>query len=413
MRIGLLGLGTVGTGVFEIIENRKEKLQRIYGESIEIAKILVNNKEKKREVTGAEGYITTDAYEILDDASIDVIVEVIGGCDKAYEYIRCALEQGKHVVTANKAIVALHMKELVELARKKNKAFLFEASVAGGIPLLSPLRQRSLLNDFYEIKGILNGTSNFILTKMTEENLDFKQALKSAQRLGYAETDPTDDIKGGDVARKLAILASIAFQKDIRLKNVHYRGIKHVDQKDIEYLKDQGYTVKFFGKAIANDKKVSALVEPVLFPHNTQFEKVKNSFNMVSVRGDSLEELRFYGEGAGKDATANAVLADILDILSGAYQKDGVVIEEEGTCSGESLIKGKYFIRVTLGSSLNSCKLLELTHKNQVPIISLSKITLKRRNFITERVSADHIQGLIEDLKQLELSFFIARIEEE
>ncbi len=413
MKIGLLGLGTVGTGVFEIIQKRKQSLQKLYGQPLEITKVLVKDKNKKRDLQRVEGLLTTDPYEILNDPSIDLIIEVIGGLEKAYQYIKYALQNEKHVVTANKAVVSLHMKELLDLAQKNQKAFLFEASVGGGIPLLKPLRQCSLLNNFYEVKGIVNGTSNFILTKMTEEGLDFHEALKIAQDLGYAEADPTDDIKGADVARKLAILSSLAFHRDITLGDVLYRSIKHVDREDIHYLKDKGYSVKYFGKALTNGEKVSAVVEPVLFQRITQFEKVKDSFNMVSVKGDNLEELRFYGEGAGKNASANAIVCDVIDIFTGAYKKDFVVLKEQKPKISSQLLEGKYLIRIVLKDSLNSCSFLKIVDENEISLQRIEKPSPKRRIFITEKVSAEKIKKFIQDLKHLEFSFFVARIEKE
>ncbi|RBP43998.1 homoserine dehydrogenase [Garciella nitratireducens] len=413
MKIGLLGLGTVGTGVFEIIQKRKEYLQKLYGQSLDIVKILVKDKSKKRQIEGVQDLLTTDPYDILKDPEIDLIIELIGGDQEAYEYMKYALQNGKHVVTANKAVVALHMKEFLALARKNKKAFLFEASVGGGIPLLKPLRQCSLLNDFYEIKGILNGTSNFILTKMAEEDLDFHEALKQAQHLGYAEIDPTDDIKGADVARKLAILASLAFHKDITLENIIYRGIRHIDKEDIYYLKDQGYSVKYFGKAITDREKVSAVVEPVLFQKISQFERVKDSFNMVSVKGDHLEELRFYGEGAGKNASANAVVCDVIDILIESYQRDFVVLEEQKPSTNGQLIEGKYFIRVNLKESSHSCHIFNLAYQNGISIKEICKLSSQRRILITEKTNVEKMQSFIQNLKNLQTSFFAARIEEE
>ncbi len=410
MKIGLLGFGTVGTGVLEIIGTRNQVFKELYKEPVEITKILVKDKGKKRDIEGIDGLLTTNAYEILDDPTIDVIVEVIGGVAEAYEYIKYALEKGKHVVTANKAVVALHMKELLQLAAEKQKSFLFEASVGGGIPLLKPLRQTTVLNDFSEIKGILNGTSNFILTKMTEDDLSFNEALGIAQEMGYAEADPSDDIHGTDIARKLAILSSIAFKNDISLNNVKYRGIEKINKEDISILKELGYTVKLLGKAVVKNQQVSALVEPVLFKNTTQFEKVNNAYNMVSVKGNNLQELRFYGEGAGKLATANAVVCDLLDVLTKSYEKDFIIRESQRKLTGVSLILGKYFIRI---NSENADQIKKVEGFIYDKGINYSRLIDKDFAIITEVVSAIEMEEIAKEFDEMNLDFFYGRIEKE
>ncbi|MFT9497815.1 homoserine dehydrogenase [Anaerosolibacter sp.] len=411
MKIGLLGCGTVGTGVYEMIYNQKERIEELYEESVEISKILVKDNMKCRDIEDIDHLITIDPYEILDDSSIHLVVEVIGGVTEAYEYITYALNNGKHVVTANKAVVAKHMKEFLELAEKNRRAFLFEGSVGGGIPLLKPLKQCTLLNEFSEVRGILNGTSNFILTKMMQEDLEFKDALGIAQGLGYAEADPTDDIGGADVARKLAILATITFKNDVNLDEVSYRGIQQITKADIRFIKEMGYSVKLLGKAVVDNRAFSALVEPVLFKNTTQFEKVDNAFNMVSVKGNNLKELRFYGEGAGRKATANAVVCDILDVLSSAYGKDMVHRGRDIEAFGTKLIQGKYYIRITLTSGAEESLVKDAFRRRKVDFHKLK--VEKELIMLTEKIGADMAEDIIKELERYNLSCFYCRIEAE
>lgn len=410
MKIGLLGLGTVGSGVFEILNEKGEDLEKIYGEKIEISKALVKNCEKKRGICREREFLTNNPYEILDDESIDLIVEAIGGIEEAHSYIQYALSKGKHVVTANKAVVANHMDDLLTLAEKNNKAFLFEASVGGGIPLIKPLKQCTLINEFSEIKGILNGTSNFILTKMMEEDLGFQEALKLAQELGYAEADPKDDIEGDDVARKLAILTTIAFQNNTRLEDVQYRGIKNISKRDIKIFKKMGYSIKLIGKAIVEDEKISTLVEPVLIRNTSQFEKVKNAYNMVLVKGNNVGELRLYGEGAGKKATANAVVCDIIDVITDGCKKNTILREEKFKASGARFLEGKYYIRLT-GMNCELKQEIDDLLKNKQANYTI----VEKEDFamITKDLDANMIGDIIKKLESYDLSLFYARIEEE
>lgn len=410
MKIGLLGLGTVGSGVFEILNDRKGQLEKVYGETIEISRALVKNREKKRDIYSKSDFLTNDPYEILDDASIDLVVEAIGGIEEAHTYIQYALNKGKHVVTANKAVVAKHMDDLLTLAEKNHRAFLFEASVGGGIPLIKPLKQCTLINKFTEIKGILNGTSNFILTKMMEEDVDFQEALKIAQELGYAEADPKDDIGGNDVARKLAILTTIAFQNNTKLEDVQYRGISNISKRDIKTFKQMGYSIKLIGKAIVEEKKICALVEPVLMKNTSQFEKVKNAYNMVLLKGNNVGELRLYGEGAGKKATANAVVCDIIDVITDGCTKNTILREEKFKAADTKFFEGKYYIRITEINRAIKQEMDDLLKNKQV---SYSIAEKEDFTIVTREIQGDVIEDIIKRLHAYGLSFFYARIEEE
>ncbi len=264
MKIGLMGLGTVGTGVVHLINQNGKNIEKKLGEKIEIKKILVKDPNKKR-ASFAEGKITFDANDILEDEEIDVVVEVMGKEHPALEYIIKALKKGKHVVTANKEVIAVHGKELIKLATENKVNLLYEASVGGGIPIIRPLKQCLAANKIYEIKGILNGTTNYILTEMKQKGLDFEEVLKEAQQKGYAEADPTDDVEGFDAARKLAILCTLAFNKFILPEKIYTKGIKSISKSDIKYAEELGYHVKLIAYAkIDENERLEAWVHPVM-----------------------------------------------------------------------------------------------------------------------------------------------------
>ncbi|MCT4620153.1 MAG: homoserine dehydrogenase [Marinisporobacter sp.] len=406
IKIGLLGLGTVGSGVYEIINNPKNNLKRLLNKNVEISKILVRDKNKKRNISVPENILTENPDDLLNDPDIDIIVEVMGGIDTAYKYISTAFKNNKHVVTANKAVVSKYLNDFLSLANRHHKGFLFEASVAGGIPIIKPLKQNIRINQISEIKGILNGTTNFILTKMAEENLSFNEALALATELGYAEADPTDDIEGYDVQRKLAILSSIAFHNQVAVDSIQCRGIRTLSTKDIEIFERLHLTVKLAGKAIACDDEISASVEPILIDKNSTMATVKDAFNIVSITGDTIGNLQFYGQGAGKNPTANAVVCDIYDIISGQFKSDHFIQNDEIKCAGIDLFKGKYYIRI---NTENKQKVLHLLDKNHIhyDIISIHQELI----LITDLITAKSIDHLINQLQIFENNYFYARIE--
>lgn len=353
MNIGLLGFGTVGTGVYEIIYKRKRIFRTLVGYELSISKILIKDINKDRSIKDCKNKLTDNPYFILDDPDIDIVIEAIGGIKEAYEYIKYALTKGKHVITANKAVVARHMKEFIDLANKNKRAFLYEASVAGGVPIVKPLKQQVTLNDIKEINSILNGTSNFILSKMIKENLDFSQALDIAQKLGYAEADPTDDIDGYDVRRKLAILSTIAFKREIKEEDIYCRGIRTIKAVDIKAIKELGYTVKLLAKALFNENNYYLSVEPNILSKDSFYAKVEDANNLVSIIGNDIGELKFYGAGAGKLPTANAVVSDVLDIIYNNYGSCGINQEDDKLCNNTDLVKDIYYIRISPKYGLN------------------------------------------------------------
>ncbi len=312
-KIALLGMGTVGGGVYEIIEKQKEEMPFKIGAALEVVKVLVRNKAKYADRIPAEKL--TDVWEdVIGDDSIDIVVEVMGGIEPARTYIKAALEKGKHVVTANKDLMAMHGHELLELAGEHHCDLLFEAAVAGGIPIIRPLKQCLAGNNITEIMGIINGTTNFILTKMKEDGMDFGEALQLATDLGYAEADPTADIEGYDAGRKLAIMASIAFHTSVTFDAVFTEGITKITAKDMRYAKEMGCSIKLLGIAKNTETGIEVKVHPTMIPENHPLAAVNDSFNAVFVHGDAVDDAMFYGRGAGALPTGSAVVGDIMDV---------------------------------------------------------------------------------------------------
>lgn len=312
-KIALLGMGTVGGGVYEIIEKQKEEMPFKIGAALEVVKVLVRNKAKYADRIPAEKL--TDVWEdVIGDDSIDIVVDVMGGIEPARTYIKAALEKGKHVVTANKDLMAMHGHELLELAGEHHCDLLFEAAVAGGIPIIRPLKQCLAGNNITEIMGIINGTTNFILTKMKEDGMDFGEALQLATDLGYAEADPTADIEGYDAGRKLAIMASIAFHTSVTFDDVFTEGITKITAKDMRYAKEMGCSIKLLGIAKNTETGIEVKVHPTMIPENHPLAAVNDSFNAVFVHGDAVDDAMFYGRGAGALPTGSAVVGDIMDV---------------------------------------------------------------------------------------------------
>lgn len=312
-KIALLGMGTVGGGVYEIIERQKEEMPFKIGAALEVVKVLVRNKAKYADRIPAEKL--TDVWEdVIGDDSIDIVVEVMGGIEPARTYIKAALEKGKHVVTANKDLMAMHGHELLELAGEHHCDLLFEAAVAGGIPIIRPLKQCLAGNNITEIMGIINGTTNFILTKMKEDGMDFGEALQLATDLGYAEADPMADIEGYDAGRKLAIMASIAFHTSVTFDDVFTEGITKITAKDMRYAKEMGCSIKLLGIAKNTETGIEVKVHPTMIPENHPLAAVNDSFNAVFVHGDAVDDAMFYGRGAGALPTGSAVVGDIMDV---------------------------------------------------------------------------------------------------
>lgn len=314
IQVALLGLGTVGTGVYKVLQSQREEMPFKLGATVEIKKILVRNLEKAAKKVEDASVLTNRWEEIIQDETIEVVIEVMGGMEPARTYIMEALEAGKHVVTANKDLVAVDGKELLDMAGKHNCDLLFEAAVAGGIPIIRPLKQCLAGNHITEVMGIINGTTNFILSKMTEEGMEFQEALALATELGYAEADPTADIEGYDAGRKLAIMASIAFNSRVTFDDVYTEGITKITAKDIKYAREMGCDIKLLGVARNTETGIEVRVHPMLIPSTHPLASVNDAFNAVFVHGDAVGDTMFYGSGAGEMPTASAIVGDLFDI---------------------------------------------------------------------------------------------------
>ena len=313
IKAALLGAGTVGGGVYKLVERRAAEMPDKVGAELKITKVLVKNLQKKRE--GIPSEVLTDDWEgIIHDPEISIVIELMGGVEPARTYILQALEAGKNVVTANKDLLAEHGQELMEAAEKNHCDLCFEAAVGGGIPIIRPLKECLAGNEITEVMGIVNGTTNYILTKMTQEGWDFDDALKEAQRLGFAEADPTADVEGLDAGRKMAILASIAFHSRVTFKDVDVKGITKITAKDIQYAKEFGYTLKLLGVARNEEGKMEVGVSPMMIPSSHPLANVNDSFNAVFVHGDAVDDAMFQGRGAGEFPTASAVVGDLISV---------------------------------------------------------------------------------------------------
>lgn len=315
VRIALLGLGNVGRGVCMILNSNKEEIMKRSGYEVEIAKILVRDKNKSRGIDVSKELITTDFNEILNDDSIKIVLEMMGGIEPAREYMLQCMDKGKHIVTANKMLLATNGDELFKKADSKGLMFKYEASVAGGIPIINGIDESLTANKIKELYGIVNGTTNYILTKMESEGLGFDEALKEAQDMGYAEADPTSDIEGYDAQYKLAILSSLAFGTKIDIDNVYREGITNIKPIDMDYAKEFKMVIKLLAIVKENNEKLELRVHPTMIPKKHPLANVYDSFNAVFVKGNAVGDLMFYGRGAGDLPTGSAVVSDVIAIL--------------------------------------------------------------------------------------------------
>lgn len=348
IKVGLLGLGTVGTGVVRIIENHQDDLQSQIGSPVIIEKILVSNINKKRNISIDSTKLTEDAWEIVRNPEIDIIVEVMGGTTVAKEYLLEALKLGKNVVTANKDLLALHGSELLQLAHQNSADIYYEASVAGGIPIIRTLVEGFSSDRITKIMGIVNGTTNYILTKMSQEGASYDDVLKEAQQLGYAEADPTSDVEGLDAARKMAILARLGFHTPVSLEDVAVEGISKVTKDDITYAKRLGYELKLLGIAECDENQISISVQPTMVKQSHPIASVNGVFNAVFVTGEAVGETMFYGAGAGELPTATSVVADIVavskNIKLGITGKRANLTYKQTEQKTKQQISSKYFM---------------------------------------------------------------------
>lgn len=344
VKVGILGYGTVGSGVFEILNKNSDIITKRAGQDIEVKYVL-----DLRDFPGdpAENYVVHDFSILENDDEVKIVVETMGGLHPAYEFVKASLLKEKNVVTSNKALVAAFGTELLQIARDKNVNFLFEASVGGGIPIIRPLQTSLAPDEIEEISGILNGTTNFILTEMTENGSDFDSVLKDAQAKGYAEADPTADVEGYDACRKIAILTSLAYGKQLDFEDIYTEGITKITDRDICYAKKIGAKVKIFGSSKKVGDKVSAMVAPKLITSEHPLYSVDGVFNAILVKGNMVGDVMFYGQGAGKLATASAVVSDVIDEAKHVNVNMRTLWDHEKLAlMPMDEVKSKFFVRV-------------------------------------------------------------------
>lgn len=349
INVGIMGYGTVGSGVFDILRDNRELIAKRTGEDVAVKYVL-----DLRNFPGdaVESVLVHDFQVIDDDEDVDIVVETMGGLHPAYEFVKACLEKGKSVCTSNKALVADFGPELIQIAKDKKASFLFEASVGGGIPIIRPLQSSLSPDEILEISGILNGTTNYILSEMADKGSDFDSVLKDAQELGYAEADPTADVEGHDACRKIAILTSLAYGKNLDFHDIYTEGITKITDRDMAYAEKMGGKIKIFGSSRKEGERVSAMVAPVIiYPDNPLFS-VDGVFNAILVKGNMVGDVMFYGQGAGKLATASAVVSDVIEAAKNA----GTGVPIQWTEEKLSLIpfaekKSRFFVRVSGGIS--------------------------------------------------------------
>lgn len=410
VKVALLGLGTVGSGVYKLIERQREEMSSKAGASIEIAAILVHNLDKERE--GVDKSLLTDQWErIINDPEIQIVIEVMGGIEPARTMILEALNSGKNVVTANKDLVAEYGGELLDAADNNGVDFLFEAAVGGGIPIIRPMKQCLAVNEMDEVVGIVNGTTNYILTKMFEEGMDFDQALAQATELGYAEADPTADVEGLDAGRKIAILASIAFHSRIGFSDVYTEGITRITARDIAYARELGCVIKLLGIARNTPEGIETAVYPMLLPQHHPLASVRDSFNAIFVHGDAVDDAMFYGRGAGQLPTASAVMGDVIDVVRNlGYHCTGRI---NCTCYRDTPVKpfeqmkNLFFVRMQVENKpgvLAGIASIFGSHKVSISQV-VQKIVAKGSAelvIVTEAVKEFHMQDALRHLEELE-----------
>ena len=403
VKLGLIGLGTVGTGVVKVLKDY---------DNIEIKKIAVKNINKKRDIENlAPSILTTDPFEIVNDPEIDIVVEVIGGTDPAFELLKTAINNKKHIVTANKELLAKKGQELFNLANEKNVTILYEAAIAGGIPIIMPIKTTLAGNKIHKIEAILNGTTNYILTKMEKNNVSYEEVLKEAQKLGYAETDPTGDVEGFDSAYKIATLATIALNQRVDINKIYKEGITKISANDMQFAKELGYKIKLIALAkLTDDNKADVRVHPMLVPQKDCLASINGVTNSVVLEGFPVGRVMFAGPGAGMFPTASSVLGDILAIVSGIgsdnllpfmkcnHTKNAQQISIEQTTN-------RYYISITANNNPGVIGTIgKICGNHNINLASVLQKGIDKENtariiIITEESIEENINNAIDELK--------------
>jgi len=415
INVGLLGLGTVGSGVVRIIQEHQEELQHQVGCSIQVKKILVKDLNKKRDITVDPDMLTIDPNDIIQNDDIDVIIEVIGGIEETKEYIVTALKNKKHVITANKDLMALYGSELLTLAKENGCDLFYEASVGGGIPLIRSLVEGLASDRITKMMGIINGTTNYILTKMTKEKASYEKVLKEAQELGFAEADPTNDVEGLDSARKMVILSTLGFSMKVDLDDVAVEGITNVTLEDIEYAQQFGYTMKLIGLAERDNGRIEISVQPTLIPNTHPLASVNNEFNAVYVYGEAVGETMFYGPGAGQLPTATAVVSDLVAVVKnmrlGVTGKSVVLPQYEKKLKDKDEIYSKYFLRFLVKDEAGAfSKISSLFAKYGISLEKLLQLPVNNNGkaeiiIVTHKTTKQAYEDVVSQLRDLDVVY--------
>lgn len=391
LKVGLLGFGTVGSGTYEILAEREKEISKIVGDTVRVTKVLVKDRS---EVVGDFDFTVTEDYkDIIEDPEISLVCELTGAKELGYKFIKEAMENKKHVVTANKAVVSKYFEEFKKIAKEKEVAFLYEASVGGAVPIIAGTKAQSTLNKITEVRGILNGTCNYLLYKMFTEESDYAETLKICQELGYAEADPTDDVEGFDTMRKLRILSSLAYGSEILEEDIELQGISAIKKEDVRELKGKNKVVKLLAFSKVVDNKYMAVVEPTILDEKDAIGAIPLAINTVSIKGNNMQELQFSGPGAGKLPTGNAVVNDIMDALSGKYYND---LDSNTVLNNNNQeFSGKYYVRA---------------EKGKVEIKSTEKNSDDNYDYIyTDEIKRTDLIKILEDSKVKD--YFFARID--
>ncbi|WHY61219.1 homoserine dehydrogenase [Cytobacillus firmus] len=409
--IGLLGLGTVGSGVVQIIEKHQDKLMHQVGCPVIVKKVLVKDVNKDRAVKVDRNLLTLNPEDILNDADIDVVIEVMGGIEETRNHLKKALDNGKHVVTANKDLMAVYGPELLAASAQNGCDLFYEASVAGGIPILRGLVDGLASDRITKMMGIVNGTTNFILTKMSKNGSAYEDVLKEAQELGYAESDPTADVEGVDAARKMAILSTLGFSMNIDLDDVKVKGITDITEEDLQYGKQLGYIMKLIGIAHREGEKVEVSVQPTLLSESHPLASVQDEYNAVYVYGEAVGETMFYGPGAGSLPTATAVVSDLVGVMKnmrlGVNGKSAAVPQYDKKLKDADEIYSKYFLRMHVKDEIGTfANITSIFSEHHVSFEKILQLPLKEKGLaeivlVTHQASLQDYEDILVSLRDL------------
>lgn len=411
IKLGLVGTGTVGGGCIDILKNHREDFKRHYGIDVELARVCSRNPEQAI-AHGVESIFTQDYHDILNDPAIDIVIELIGGTTVARDVVIGALNAGKNVVTANKALMATHGEEVMHAAEAAGKEIAFEASVGGGIPIIDPLKHSLIANEISSVMGIVNGTTNYMLTRMVEDNMSYDDALREAQEKGFAEADPTADVDGFDAAAKIAILASIAFNSRVTLNDVYTEGIRNVTPLDLETADDMGYCVKLLALAHRTAEGIDVRVHPTMLPKSHQLASVNGVYNAIYVTGDAVGDTMLFGEGAGAGPAASAVMGDVLEVARHVQQGVGPIVG--CTCTDKLPIvpvdnlKTKYYIRFSVADRSGVLAAMAgVFAKHGVSVRSVvqrgqSQASTVNLSYVTHTACEANVRAVLEEIASLD-----------